>query len=122
MGMVDPLKPASIYTTEPPRSLLKHSHTAIPLQAVAKVGILAVNNPAHVTVWMVNHWEFPPNSMSHIDAHAEGKGLGEGELLFDEVQVPGKGGGGKMSKGRDGPVVGLVVQQHQLGSKPRDDP
>lgn len=58
-----------------------------------------MNNPAHVIVWMVNHWEFPLNSMSHIEVHAEGNGLDEGELLLDKVQVPGKGeGGGKRVK------------------------
>lgn len=37
------------------------------------------------------------------------------ELVLDEVKVPGKRGG-KMRKGRDGPGVGLVVQQHDEAS------
>lgn len=45
--------------------------------------------------------------------HTERKGLEE-ELVLAEVQVPGKReeGGKKERKERDGPVVGLVVQQH----------
>lgn len=37
------------------------------------------------------------------------------ELVLDEVKVPGKERE-KMRKGRDGPVVGLVVQQHDEAS------
>lgn len=36
-------------------------------------------------------------------------------MVLDEVKVPEKRGG-KMRKGRDGPVVGLVVQQHDEAS------
>lgn len=99
LGVVDPLMPASIYQQGAPHSL-KHSHTPIPLQAVTKTGILAVNGPAHKTLWMMNHREFPLNSMSHIERGREtqeGRGLGEEELVLDEVQVPGKEGG-KMRK------------------------
>lgn len=77
-----------------------------------------MNGPAHKTLWMMNHREFPLNSMSHIERGREtqeGRGLGEEELVLDEVQVPGKEGR-KMRKGRDGPVVGLVVQQHHEAS------
>lgn len=40
-----------------------------------------MNNPVHKTLWMVNHREFPLNSMSHIErgeATHRGERSGEG--------------------------------------------
>lgn len=73
-----------------------------------------MNSPVHRTLWPVNHREFPPNSMWHIESiHREGKRLEEEELLLlAEVQVPGNEEGGKRREGRDGLLVGLLVQLH----------
>lgn len=48
-----------------------HMHTPIPPQAVVKSGILAPGDPAHETLWMLNHREFPLHSVSLSDG---GKG------------------------------------------------
>lgn len=100
--------------------ITKHTHTAIPLQAVPKTGGLAAHNPVHGILWIVNHREFPLNRDKK--GYLEGTGLEVEELVLAEVQVSRKGGG----KGRDGPIVGLVVQQHceaqQIGPHPVEDP
>lgn len=72
-----------------------------------------MNNPVHNTPWMVNHREFPLNSMSHIERRKEihRGGRSGGGVALAEVQVPEREGG-KRRKGRDGPAAGLVVQQH----------
>lgn len=110
-------------------SIPKHSHTPIPLQAVT-TGCLAVNNPVHNTPWMVNHREFPLNSMSHIERrkeiHRGGRSGGGGGVALAEVQVP------EREKEEKGEKEGMGRQQawwcsstmrpEQLGPKPREDP
>lgn len=112
MGVVDLLMPVSTLPTEnpPPHTFL------FPYKLL--LTILAVNDCLQDPV---NDESQGVSSEQHVTYRKRKRDTEGGtcggweELVLDEVKVPGKRVG-KTRKGRDGPVVGLVVQQHDEAS------